>query len=255
MPRQSPEDRFTRAIRWVEDGLVHIYREKDPVHYVKFYSQIKSKFGIQQDFTFDRRQFQHYWIYSPESGTGKSAIVNALWPYAYVLSNKDYFEGFNPLFGPHRVVVIKDINSRWFLDYGVQEFKQLADLDGHNIDVKYGGGDRVNHGRIVITSNFDIYTTLSGTEDDKIVGFDLELLALRRRFLEIPAAEFIALAGKQLKPKHELAQLSGQQIHDYNALFNTIGPNRIPGYGDEACAEYLRSRPLCPLNQLINESS
>lgn len=239
----NTEQRYLRAINWVKSGDVMRYRELDPVHYCKYYSQIKARFGIQLDFTFDRRQFTHFWIYSKRSGTGKSAIVNALWPNAYVLSNKDFWEGFNPLFPPHRVVVIKDVNSRWFLDYGVQEFKQLTDLDGHNIDVKYAGGDRVNHGRVVVTSNFTINEVLAGTEDDKIVGFHEESAALHRRFLELPVEDFLTLAGKTLRPQTELQSLRGQQVYDYNNLFLPFGLNLIDNYGRESDPFYIRPRP------------
>jgi len=244
MYKLSADDRFMRAIRWVSDGQVEEYRSKDPVHFAKNYASIKSQFGIQRDFTFDRRQFDHFWIYSRKSGCGKSAIVNALWPYAYVLSNQHYFEGFNPLFGPHRVVVIKDINSRWFLDYGVQQFKQLTDLDGHNVDVKYAGGDRVNHGRVVVTSNFTIEECLSGTDDDKIVGFHIESAALHRRFIEIEAEDFLALAGVELKTADELRRLKGSNVTNYWNLFNIVGINCIAGYGEEGDPSFLKARQL-----------
>lgn len=218
---------------------------KDPVHYTKYYSQIKARWGIQLDYTYDRRQFQHYWIHGPP-GTGKSAVLDALWPHAYVLSNKNYFEGFNPLYPPHKVVFIKDINSKWLLDYGVQEFKQLTDLDGHNIDVKYAGGDRVNHSRVVITSNFSIQECVEGTELDRMVGVCTELQALYRRFKEVTISEFLQECGLALCTSH-VKQC--QQVYNYMDLFVQYKDNEIVGYGEECDPHFckLRPAPTCSL--------
>lgn len=243
MTKLSPERRYLRAINWVKNGQINVYMLKDPVHYTKYYSQIKARWGIQLDFTYDRRQFEHYWIYG-KPGTGKSAVLDALWPHAYVLSNKSYFEGFNPLYPPHKVLFIKDINSKWLLDYGVQEFKQLTDLDGHNIDVKYAGGDRVNHSRVVITSNFTIQECIEGTQQDFMVGVATELQALYRRFKQIEIGDFLALAGLALCTEHIRP---GTQVSNYMDLFVQYKENEIPGYGTECDPHYctLRQAPRC----------
>jgi len=230
-PASESERRMATAINWVRKGMDEVYRKMDPVHYTRNYSKIKSLWGVQQQFIHDKREFQNFWIYGAP-GTGKSAILAALWPGAYALRDQ-YWDGFNPRTNNHRVVTLKDINSKWILDYGITAMKVLCDKDGHNINVKYAGGELVNHARIIITSNHSIFDCVAGTCKDEIVGLDKEVQALKRRYTEIDIDDFLMLAGRRLKNKNELAELKGKQIEDYNDLFETIGPNTIQGYGQE----------------------
>nr|UQB76438.1 nonstructural protein [Flumine parvovirus 17] len=230
LPTDS-EKRMSTAINWVRKGQDETYRNMDPVHYTRNYAKIKSLWGNQQQFTKDKREFVNYWIHGPP-GTGKSAILAALWPGAYALRDQ-YWDGFNPRSDNHRVVTLKDINSRWILDYGITALKVLCDKDGHNINIKYAGGEVVNHGRVIVTSNHSIYDCVAGTSKDEIVGLDKEVQAIKRRFMEISIADFLDLAGLTLKPKHLLDEMKGKQIENYMDLFTMTGPNGILGYGDE----------------------
>lgn len=47
------------------------------------------------------------------------------------------------------------------------------------------------------------------------------------------------MVGKKMKSKEQLAEIKGQQIEDYNDLFETIGPNTLLGYGEEHYLESL----------------
>ena len=226
------ERRMATAINWVRKGNDEVYRRMDPVHYTKNYSKIKSLWGVQQQFTKDKREFENYWVYGPP-GTGKSAILAALWPGAYALRDQ-YWDGFNPRSDAHRVVTLKDINSKWVLDYGITAMKTLCDKDGHNINIKYAGGEVVNHARIIITSNHSIYDCVAGTCKDEIVGLDKEVQALKRRYTEIHIDDFLMFVGVKMKTKDQLAEFKGKQIDDYWDLFEVIGPNMIPMYGEEA---------------------
>lgn len=236
-PATESERRMAAAINWVRKGMDEVYRKMDPVHYTRNYSKIKSLWGTQQHFTSDKREFQNFWIHGPP-GTGKSAILAALWPGAYALRDQ-YWDGFNPRSNAHRVITLKDINSKWILDYGITAMKVLCDKDGHNINVKYAGGELVNHGRIIITSNHTIYECVAGTCKDEIVGLDKEVQALERRYTQLDIDTFLTMVGKKMKSKEQLAEIKGQQIEDYNDLFETIGPNTLLGYGEEHYLESL----------------
>lgn len=227
----EPEKRMATAINYVRKGLDETYRKMDPVHYTRNYAKIKSLWGTQQQFTRDKREFVNYWIYGPP-GTGKSAILSALWPGAYALRDQ-YWDGFQPRSDAHRVVTLKDINSSWVLDYGITALKTLTDKDGHNINVKYAGGEVVNHGRVIVTSNHRIYECVAGTCKDEIVALDIEVQALQRRFLEISIEDFLGLCGMRLKGRDYLNQIKGMQITDFKNLFDVVGDNGILGYGEE----------------------
>lgn len=229
--RLNSEDKLKKAISLVKQGKLEEYEEWDTCHFFRNVDKLLARYGCQETFTKDRRQFTNYWIYGT-SGTGKSSICNALWPDAYVVSNGKYWGGFNPHFAGHKVSIIKDVNSKWMLDYGIQQLKQIADPDGHAADIKYRQGIVINHQRILITSNFEIWKCLKGTERDQIVGYDTELQALRNRFHEIHIDDFLKLCGHQLKSGQELEALKGKQF-DPRVLFRQIGPNLIPGYGQE----------------------
>lgn len=226
--------RDERAVAFVATGQITKYMETDPVHFYKNYARIKPYFGFQLHFTRDRREFQNFWIYGPP-GTFKSVVVNALYPHAYTLRDK-YWDGFSPFNPHHRVVVLKDVNSRWILDYGITQIKVLADKDGHNIDVKYAGGEVVNHSRVIITSNFTIDECLQGTSRDEIVGLATEIQAVRRRYQEIHIDDFLLLCGLTPRPREQIAYLYGQQIDDYRVFFHPVDEILLPGYGQELSA-------------------
>jgi hypothetical protein len=229
--RLNSDEKLKKAIEFVKAGKLEEYEQWDTCHFFRNIDKLLARYGCQETFTQDRRQFTNYWIYG-SSGTGKSSICNALWPDAYVVSNGKYWGGFNPRFPGHKVSIIKDVNSKWMLDYGIQQLKQIADPDGHAADIKYRQGIVINHQRILITSNFPIYMCLKGTAKDDIVGYDVELQALKNRFHEIHIDDFLRLCGHELKTKPELVALRGKQF-DPSVLFNKFGPNNIPGFGQE----------------------
>lgn len=230
----ASDERTLRAIEWVKghNGGPDAYREQDPIHYARNFARLMMMFGNQEDFTQDRREFQSYWIWGGPA-TGKSQIVNALWPGAYVFRDGRFWDGYDPRKPEHRIVTMKDINSEWLLKKGtVIGMKNMTDMDGKSIDKKFQACQVVNHARVIVTSNFSIHDCVKGTCKDEIVGANIEIEALKRRYKEIHIDEFLRLCGMKLKDVRVLNALKGKQVPS-RMLFDVVGPNLIPHYGEE----------------------
>jgi hypothetical protein len=221
------------ALNLVKEGKIKYYADTYPLHHYRNINRIKGALNIQENFTQDRREFQSYWIYG-ESRTGKSQIVNALWPGAYVLRKGDYWDGHDPWNPDHRIVSCKDANSESILKgITVMGMKTLTDMDGQNINKKYKGGEVINCARAIFTSNHTISECLNGTGRDEMVNVCTEIEAIKNRFQEIHIKDFLKMVGYELKPTPILQALKGRQISDSMMLFNKVGPNTMPGYGEE----------------------
>lgn len=159
------------------------------------------------------RNHPHIWIYG-FAGTGKTAIMNFLYPRTYKKDlNNRFFDLYNDKLHDH--IMLEDFDHACVDKLGIQFLKTICDESGFPIDQKYKT-PQLTKSTILVTSNFtinDIVPEGKGVEETKA--------ALGRRFLQVRVDDFLRLLGLKLIPPYERKQLKLKGITDPSAIFMT----------------------------------
>ena len=194
-----------------------ILEEQYPYEFITNGAKLKALYFIQH-LPKDRQHNQHMWIYGPP-GTGKSAIVEVLYPNNYKKRPDNDWLGYNPtLQTGHQCVYLGDFDLQSMKTLKPENLKLMCDPQGFNANKKFGGGEIVAPGRVVVTSNFKMgQCFIPGT-----IGIETQKAALRRRFRMVHIDELLKELGLKLKPKEELEQLKKEGNFDYSKCFTEI---------------------------------
>nr|UQB76449.1 nonstructural protein [Flumine parvovirus 9] len=200
--------------------------KKFPQEYIHNGQKLRALYFIQST-PAGREHQQHLWIYG-EPGTGKSVVVEYLFPNHFKKRPDNDWLGYNPLLQPgHRVVYLPDFDVQSMRLLRAENLKVMCDPQGFNANRKFAGGDQIAPGRIVVTSNFPIHACFPPGYQ----GIEEQLSALQRRFKQVHINEFLAENKLKLKPKHELDALKAIHNFDWSKCFVNNG-NIIDLTGD-----------------------
>lgn len=190
---------------------------KFPYQYINQGAKLRALYFVQKTPT-DRHHLQHYWIQGAP-GTGKSAVVEYLFPNHFKKRADEDWLGYNPALQPgHRTVYLPDFDMNTMAKIKPETLKVMCDPQGFNANKKFAGGDMIAPGQIVISSNFTI-------DDCVPLGIpqrSTQIEALKRRFQEISIDKFLQQRGLKLKNKTELNQLKTEGNFDYSKCFDKI---------------------------------
>lgn len=178
------------------------FADKFPMFYMRNRANIHS-FTYQTEATGDN--CNHMWFYG-EPGCGKSMFVSTFLSNVY---SKDpttpYWQGYNNLV--HEYIQIPDLDVESMTGskgtIGWNFLKCIVDPGGYCINVKYGGGDRIQ-GSVIITSNYHIGEMM--TKTNPVEHFQLER-AIRRRYNEFKFEDLLKELNLELKDKPTLDRL------------------------------------------------
>lgn len=175
---------------------------------------MKSLYFVQCD-PKDREHQQHLWIWGTP-GTGKSCLVEALFPRCFKKRGDSDWLGYNPSLEPgHRVVYLPDFDANCMSSLKPENLKLMCDPQGFNANKKYGGGDIIAPGRVVVTSNFTIRDCFKPGQYQA----HIQAAALRRRFREVHINTLLNELHMKLKPKEELEKLKAAGNFDFTKCF------------------------------------
>lgn len=185
-----------------------------PYEYILQGQKLKALYWIQQPAT-ELSHKPHYWIYG-EPGSGKSAIIEVLWPGYYAKRTDGDWGGYQN----QEAVYVGDMDPQGFQRIGSTYLKTWCDPQGFNANRKYAGGDHIIIKQLLVTSNFRIYECFKpGTQ-----GQEKLQKALNRRFTEISITELLHQHQIKLRPLAELAYLKSINNTDYSRCFMHVQP-------------------------------
>ena len=180
-----------------------------PRTYLQYGEKLKSL--INQCKPVGTRVHPHIWLYG-FPGTGKTAIMNFLYPGTY---KKDLNNRFFDLYDDkvHTHIMLEDLDHQNVDKLGIQFLKTLCDESGFPIDQKYKT-PQLTKATILVTSNFtinDVVPEGKGVEETK--------KALHRRFLQVRVDQLLTQLGLKLIPSYERKQLKLKGNNDPSAVF------------------------------------
>lgn len=215
-------EKWVNMIKLAKAQEWELLEEQYPYEFINQGAKLKSLYFIQHT-PKDRSHNQHLWIYGPP-GTGKSAIVEVLFPNHYKKRPDPDWLGYNPtLQSGHSVVYLGDFDIQSMATLKPENLKLMCDPQGFNANKKFGGGEIVAPGRVVVTSNF----RLGNCFKPGIVGIEQQKAALRRRFREVHIDTLLRELGLKLKPKEELEKLKAENNFDFSKCFVKVEPEVI----------------------------
>jgi hypothetical protein len=209
---------LAKAQKWEE------LEEKFPYQYIIQGAKLRALYFVQHTPETEREHSQHLWIFG-EPGTGKSAVVEYLFPNHFKKRPDNDWLGYNPLLQKgHRVVYLPDFDMQSMKTMKAENLKVMCDPQGFNANKKFAGGDMIAPGRVVVTSNFTIQQCFPpGT-----LQIETQIAALRRRFKQVHINTFLKENGLILKPKAELEALKKNNNFDYSKCFDQIETTVLP---------------------------
>lgn len=153
----------------------------------------------------------HIWVYGP-AGTGKSAILNFVYPKYY---KKNLYNKFFDLYDPreHSHVMLEDLDHEAVDRLSVNFLKTICDESGFPVDQKYKT-PQLARAAILVTSNFTIQDVLLDHP-----GITETIQALARRFWMVHIDHLMVLLGVKLLSKYERDQLKRAGNTDVSRLF------------------------------------
>lgn len=156
----------------------------------------------------------HIWIYG-FPGTGKTAIMNFLYPNTYKKDlNNRFFDLYDDKIHDH--IMLEDLDHQNVEKLGIQFLKTLCDESGFPIDQKYKT-PQLTKSTILVTSNFSIDDIVP--DGDRQRGVEETKRALHRRFLHVRVDNFLRILGLKLLTKYECNMLKQQGNTDPKAMF------------------------------------
>lgn len=153
----------------------------------------------------------HLWV-SGFPGTGKTAILNFLYPKLY---KKNLYNRFFDLYDPkeHTHIMLEDLDHEAVEKLSINFIKTICDEAGFAIDQKYKS-PQLARTTCLVSSNFTIRELVP-----EGAGFDQNLAAICRRFWQIKIHELLRLLHLKLVPKETRAQLKKDNNNDMSKLF------------------------------------
>ena len=212
LEKKSTTDEVIRKIRrLLEDGKDAEAFEQYPRNYLLYGERLKTL--ITQRKPEGTRPHPHIWLYG-FPGTGKTAIMNFLYPNTY---KKDLNNRFFDLYDDkrHDHIMLEDLDHQNVEKLGIQFLKTLCDESGFPIDQKYKT-PQLTKSTILVTSNFTINDVVPEGK-----GVDETKMALHRRFLQLRVDAFLKLIGLKLIPPYERKQLKKAGNNNAAAVFMT----------------------------------
>lgn len=190
------------AMDMAKQNKLEEFAAEYPLFYLRNKATIHS-FTFQTEATGD--DCNHIWFYG-EPGCGKSMFVSTFLTNVY---SKDptttFWQGYNNLV--HEYIQIPDLDVESMTGskgtIGWNFLKCVVDPGGYCINVKYGGGDRIQ-GSVIVTSNYPIGELM--TKTNPADHFQLER-AIRRRYNEFKFEYLLKELDLELKDKPTLDQL------------------------------------------------
>jgi hypothetical protein len=197
----------------LQDGKDEECFKKFPRNYITYGSRLKAMVVQKRNF-FGARTDPHIWLYG-FAGTGKSAIMQFLYPETY---KKDMTNRFFDLFDDtkHTHIMLEDLDPTFVEKQGVQFLKTMCDEGGFPIDQKYKT-PQIIQSTILVTSNFRI----SDCIPLETKGFQVTLSALMRRFYHVRIDNFLRLLSLKLIGEYDRKRLKREGNAEPKDLFMT----------------------------------
>ena len=210
--KKSTTDEVLRKIRkLLEEDKDEEAFQLYPRNYILYGERLKSL--IKQKKPEGTRPHPHIWLYG-FPGTGKTAIMNFLYPNTYKKDlNNRFFDLYDGKIHDH--IMLEDLDHANVEKLGIQFLKTLCDESGFPIDQKYKT-PQLTKSTILVTSNFTIDAVVPEGK-----GVDETKMALHRRFLELRVDQFLTLLGLKLIPTYERKQLKLKGNNNPSAIFMT----------------------------------
>lgn len=217
VPQASEEEKKRKIDEVLVDmrGMIEAGQEdeafkKYPRNYLIYGERLKALSSQKRDF-FKNNGDPHIWLYG-YPGTGKSAILNYVYPEYYKknLHNK-FFDLYDPKVHTH--VMLEDLDHEAVERLSVNFIKTICDEAGFAIDQKYKT-PQLAKTTVLVTSNF----TISDVLQDGL-GVESNRAALYRRFWHVNIAALLRLLGVKLIPKYQRNELKSTGNNDPGRLF------------------------------------
>ena len=185
--------------------------KKYPSAWNRHGAQMKTRLIQTKNFFGDIRD-PHLWLFGLP-GTGKSALLDFVYPNAY---QKDLNDKFMDKYDPrvHHFTLLPDLDHENVKKLGIQYIKTLCDEKGFNVNQKYKPID-ISRTRVLVTSNY----TIDEIVPADTVGIELAKKSLYRRFLHVRIDHLLRLLGIKLISKYEINMLKKEGNEDPSKLF------------------------------------
>ena len=183
---------------------------KYPRNFLIYGERLKAMITQKRDF-FHLNGHPHIWLFG-YPGTGKSAILNYVYPdyYKKNLHNK-FFDLYDPKVHSH--VMLEDLDHEGVERLSINFIKTICDEAGFAIDQKYKT-PQLARTTVLVTSNFQIGDVIPDGQ-----GIEENKAALYRRFWHINIYALLRLLGLKLMPKFDRQQLQREGNTDPGKLF------------------------------------
>lgn len=210
--KKETTDVVLKRIRTLlEEGKDKEAFETYPRNFILYGERIKAL--IQQKKPTAKRVHPHIWVYG-FPGTGKTAIMNFLYPNTYKKDlNNRFFDLYDDKIHDH--VMLEDFDHACVDKLGIQFLKTICDESGFPIDQKYKT-PQLTKTTVLVTSNFtinDIVPEGKGVNETK--------QALHRRFMQVCISDLLRLLGLKLIPKYERDILKLKGTNTAKSIFMT----------------------------------
>lgn len=184
--------------------------KKFPKHYLTYGEKLKSTLK-QRRVTACHEGNPHLWV-SGYPGTGKTAIINFIYPKLY---KKNLYNRFFDLYDPkeHTHIMLEDLDHEAIQKLSINFIKTVCDEAGFSIDQKYKT-PQLARTTVLVTSNFTINAIVPEGP-----GYNSNLSAICRRFWQVQIYELLRLLQLKLVPKVERAALKKEGNNDMSKLF------------------------------------
>jgi hypothetical protein len=207
----TTDETLRKMRKLLEDNKEEEAFELYPRNFVLYGERLKTM--IEQKKPQGTRVHPHIWVYG-FPGTGKTAIMNFLYPQTY---KKDLNNRFFDLYDDkrHTHVMLEDLDHANVDKLGIQFLKTLCDESGFPIDQKYKAC-QLTKTTVLVTSNFTINDVVPEGK-----GVDETKMALNRRFLQMRIDVLLGFLGLKLIPSYERKQLKKNGNNDAKSIFMT----------------------------------
>jgi len=239
LPEDPKDKRFAKSSeeekkRKIDDilidmrGLIDQGKEdeaftKFPRTYLQYGEKLKAMVCQRRDFLRSDGH-PHIWLFG-YPGTGKSAVLNFIYPTYY---KKNLHNKFFDLYDPktHTHVMLEDLDHEAVQRLSLNFIKTICDEAGFAIDQKYKT-PQLARTTVLITSNFEISNLVEdgpGVEETKA--------ALYRRFWHINVYNLLRVVGLKLLPKADRQLLQQEGNQDPSKIFLAWDYTRDSPTGD-----------------------